>query len=556
MKTLYQYLCESAENTAKYSAIRAQVRAGITSFEKSSLPLIDDLKKRVGAHEQLLYCQDKSSGHAADIFKGAYGEDDERAESVLARILDLGLNVAKKTYTGYSIGEYRVWSRSAGSSSLYKGWEVTFTLADGSTATGYVVNTLAPQRKSRTQSKLFTPNKLLDLSDGKTYGSSHEVISELVSKLESITDIDEGAASTLKKLVEVFDRPFKITDRTGSFKSDSFDDYLGNESGTLTIQVPDDTFSDVTDEMKNIIANDFGEVLDGLMFLKMYDDHRVSFPTSATAAAIDLNVISPGTPPVTIGISAKANNGAAASGAQLVAFYNQLKSNQKINAPVDPNTANFADAAEEYSDALTQEQRQLLEDICENVWNKTTAYGQCWIVDTYFPEFPEDAMREIFGRRNLCGADDKKQKKDVIGSIIDALGDPAKHASLHALYKHSWDASSYRPTNANSLELSDVDKTVSKLESLVTANPDELWGLLIYPAYAYSVNKTLNSKTNVDILTAVCNKFLSYRQVYIELGRERITWRSKSASTAQWKFECGNATTKPFVKKLCIRMIK
>lgn len=463
MKTLYQYLCESAENTAKYSAIRAQVRAGITTFEKSSLPLINDLKERVSKHEQLLYCQDKSSGHKADIFKGAYGADDERAETVLTQVLDLGLAVNKKTYTGYTLGDYRVWGRTAGSSSKYKSWEVTFTLADGTTSTGYIMNTLASVSKSSTQSKLFTPNKLLDLSDGKTYSSTHEVITELTNKLESLTDVDENVLETIQKLVDVFDRPFDIVERTGSFKSEDFDDYLGNDTGKLIVRVPEDTFTGITVETKNTIANDFGEILDGLMFLKMYGGHKVAFPTAANAAAVDLDVISPGTPDITTEISAKANGGSAASGAQLMAFYKKLKENESAGTDIDPNTANLADTAEEYPGALTAEQRRLLEDLCENVWDKTMAYGQCWIVDTYFPKFPGDAMRKIFGRENLCGTDDKKQKKDVINHIIDALGDPSKHAALHALYKHSWDASSYRPTKVNSLDLSDVDKTISRL---------------------------------------------------------------------------------------------
>lgn len=70
------------------------------------------------------------------------------------------------------------------------------------------------------------------------------------------------------------------------------------------------------------------------------------------------------------------------------------------------------------------------------------------------------------------------------------------------------------------------------------------------------MSKTLNNETNKDILTTVCNRFLTYRQVYIDLKNDRITWNSKNTASAQWEFECGNATTNPFVKKLCIRMIK
>lgn len=486
MKHFYQFILEKTGDD------RAFLR---TIFKKQCNKLYPDIVLK------------NSSVATNEIYRADFADNINAVKSMIENIFsDIDFNI---------IGDPEIFGRSNGASSKYLSYKIEY---NGDFY--YITNTVS--EKSIYKSKDLTPDKL-GLTEQSVYTSIDSYIKTVKEKIDVFIK-DDNVNKALTYLIDVIKTGKLKT--TGVFNSKGCDDFfMSGEEGTVEIDIDNAQFNNV---LKGDIANiekDFGEVIGPELFLRLFKNTEISFPTKSNEPLVDYKVNG-------YSVSAKQyGGGSIPSGALL------MKQSKTLLDKASDKLDNFSKKDKRI--IFTDEEKDFIDKVAPT-FDMSIFNQQKTLISEFVLSSNKLISKHIGFNINDC---------TTYNELADQLDIVLSKENKQRWFTKFYQLCKYTPKDW-SPEI--IDKRYNQLSNTIK------WGILFYPLYKMSIDRLneLYATGDNNILSSVLRKTLDIKQIYFGIKQSELKLKIIASSSAKYMFKTGGMSTSNINNsKLSIKMM-
>lgn len=492
MKSLLEYIIESSTNN------KASLRHILKKFLKDK---VDDV---------IIYPRDEN-----ELLRAKFGSD-ENAHNLIVKAFANNKDVVISD-------DAEIIGRDKGASSKYRSFTIS---VDGEQY--YVANIMSDS--SLLRSKDLNPGKLGLASKGhNVYTSFTELKNAVLSKLKNIKDKYPEIYEGIYNIIEVIET--SNYDSSGSFSFNDIEDFFtSDDDGKLSFDIDKIDLSKILDGDIANIEKDFGEVLGPLVFLRLFDNVNVVYPTSQGEPMVDYYI-----------------NGYKVSAKQLGGGGKPSGFDVMLRAKT-----NLEEIEQEVDELTSSEEKVMYSDKEIEFINKVASTYELSIFKQQCKLISEFAMTDSINDLLGFSLNTLESYKELADKLDKKLESEDIEEFFNRLYKLT-DYTTYKEYTPEYIADNYYDYIMT---------PMKKWGILFYPLYVNAINKInklygSEDNSSDDVISSVIQKSIQMKQVYFGIRKKKMKLEVISSGVHSWKVTTGGMSTNNIGNsKLSIEMKK
>ena len=482
---------------------------------------LKDLRKAFKATFKSMFGVNVSpkSGAHHEIFRYSFSSSEDAVKMIKTALENIsGATLKSETP--------KIAGRMAGSSGTFFSYVIEYNGEEY-----YICDNNAKNSKSVSLKKKSLAPNALGLGN-KKFNSFKSLYDATVAGLKQNKNIEENV---LNFIYSVFDKlsDTKNMNLSGSFNAQSFDEYINNTNkGIVDVDIDNLDINNILDTDLNCIECDLGEVIGPMLFLTVFPDTEVYFPSASNEPLVDYFI-----------------NGYKFSAKQLSGGGNPagtdlMRSAKNIQLA---NIENKIDAmsAKQQDIIFTDTEQQFINDIAET-FDLSIFQQQAVLIDKFYKQ-KDSGIKKLLSFLDLPSY---STYKDMVKDMDNYFNNDKQ--KIISFFADLYSICNYRLKEQ-------VDGTVFTPE-VISEKYDTLetklkYGLLFYPMWKNTINNI--NTTYKDEITSVFNKVINMKQVYFGFKNDYMKFNIVSSAVSNWEFTTGGMSTANITNsKLSVRLKK